>query len=331
MGNDGGSIPSRGELVKTKARPTKDSATAAANNDFAWTYCPISRKPLHVPLVSDALGTIYNKESILMALLDPEGAASLPSHIRSLKDTVVLDLGVAHRGSEKNPSANQDEGLGNYTCPITRRDMNGLTKFVYLVPCGHVMAAEALRHSGSAAPAPISATETHDKTTSTTTEPRKQEECLMCSVTYDPSHDVIPLNPSGAALETLRARLKWLEETGTTHSGTPLKSKTKKKKRRTINGHQLESATLDGPIERASPPRGTDTPHKKAKKSSTSATTITTTTTTSTTTDPSSRAAGSGGGDGKRSKVLESLFHSTTSDTTIQDGFLTRGISSRIG
>lgn len=245
MGNDGGSIPSRGELVKTKSAPKKVQETATANNDFAWKYCALSRAVLMQPLASDAFGRLYNKESIIRYVLDNSayGDASKDlSHITSMKDVVELKVATSE---------------GKNICEVTRRDMNGLTKFVYVSQCGHTFAAEALKNIDSS-------------------------ECLICSkpCTVD---DIIPLNPNEKDLLKLQERLVKLEESGLTHSGVAMKKKKKRKAPKPIEPEIV----------------------KMNKTSSTS-------------TAPA------------QSAVLQSLFHKNDGKI-VNDGFMTRGTSSRVG
>ena len=191
-GNDGGSIPSRSELVKTKSAPKKVHETATANNEHAWKYCALSRAPLSQPLVSDGFGNLYNKDSIIQYILD-EGAfgdvQDSMSHINSMKDVVDLLVGVSD---------------GKYICEVTRRDMNGQTKFVYSSVCGHAVSAEALKNVRS-------------------------NECLICSKACS-SEDMIPLNPPAEEIAKLKVRMQALNDNGLTHSGAPQKKKKSKRK-----------------------------------------------------------------------------------------------------
>ena len=73
MGNDGGSIPKRRELVKEAARlPTTSELKATAHESLthAWSTCPISSDPLDPHnTVSDARGRLYNYETVLHCLI----------------------------------------------------------------------------------------------------------------------------------------------------------------------------------------------------------------------------------------------------------------------
>ncbi|KAJ2975458.1 hypothetical protein NUW58_g8350 [Xylaria curta] len=85
MGNDGGSIPKRRELVKEAARlPTASElkATALESQAHAWSTCPISAA------VSDARRDASSEEQQQQP--SQEAAEFARSGIRSLKDVVKL-------------------------------------------------------------------------------------------------------------------------------------------------------------------------------------------------------------------------------------------------
>ena len=95
MGADGGSIPRRDELVKTRRAGTSDEAREQdeAKARARWTRCALTLEPLRAPVAVDrALGLMFNKDALIRALL----AHDLPphlQHIRSLKrDTVDARL-----------------------------------------------------------------------------------------------------------------------------------------------------------------------------------------------------------------------------------------------
>ena len=86
MGCDGGSIPRRDELVKTKQKQEKPEVAEQLKNVFST--CFLSKQPLEVPIVSCLLGKLYNKSSILNYLIDKSSygdADVLVSHIANLK------------------------------------------------------------------------------------------------------------------------------------------------------------------------------------------------------------------------------------------------------
>ncbi|GJN90050.1 hypothetical protein Rhopal_003048-T1 [Rhodotorula paludigena] len=198
MGNDGGSIPKRGELVRTKQKRTREDDADRVRQ--LWAFCalskvclplplrslclaakltttlyvrPHSQQPLREPIVSCPLGRLYNKEALIAHLLNPPTAADphspfgsdgqlVAGHIRSLKDVVTLRLtpnpalspsaSASSSSAEPAPAAAHGAGMGadrappaQFVCPISLREMNGATKFVYRRPCGCVVSDAALR------------------------------------------------------------------------------------------------------------------------------------------------------------------------------------------
>src|SRR5690242_966373 len=96
MGGDGGSIPTRADLVKTKEKEKK--ADPHEQQRIKWLYCTMSNEPLAEPVVADEFGNLYNKEHVLKFLVDkkntPEKRYDLATyaHLRSLKDVLPLNL-----------------------------------------------------------------------------------------------------------------------------------------------------------------------------------------------------------------------------------------------
>ncbi|KAI9620200.1 hypothetical protein H4Q26_013768 [Puccinia striiformis f. sp. tritici PST-130] len=68
MGNDGGSIPKRDDLVRTRAG--KSRVDEQAKQVTKWADCSLSKQKLEDPIVCDRLGKLYNKSSILEFLID---------------------------------------------------------------------------------------------------------------------------------------------------------------------------------------------------------------------------------------------------------------------
>ncbi|RKP09963.1 Rtf2 RING-finger-domain-containing protein, partial [Thamnocephalis sphaerospora] len=165
MGNDGGSIPKRHELVKEKKKdPKADERQQAIAR---WFYCALSKNPLRVPVVADLLGTLYNREAILELLLDRSSygdADVICAHVRSLKDVVTLKLAPnpalessnADNSSETKIANGRSKGVtvmgaddstpqAAFVCPITQREMNGRYRFVFSRRCGCVVSEQAVK------------------------------------------------------------------------------------------------------------------------------------------------------------------------------------------
>lgn len=116
-------------------------------------------------------------------------------------------------------SEDSDEFVAPFLCPFTQELSNGVTRFVVIRPCGHVMSQSALKELSSIATMPHQAT-TKDHSASigpssvapnfsslTATEATSTEAaslsstCLSCSTSYKPE-DVIDL-PSASSSTSL--------------------------------------------------------------------------------------------------------------------------------
>ncbi|KAL2265937.1 hypothetical protein VTJ83DRAFT_5289 [Remersonia thermophila] len=243
MGNDGGSIPTRRELVKEAARtPTVSElkATAFENLSHAWSHDPLSLDPLDMDnVVSDWRGRLYNYESVLKGLMpsgggggdddddnNKDGDATAPAlvngespeltfastGIRSLRDVVKLRF---HRYKRPGP---KDKGeKETWACPVSLKELGPATKAVYLVPCGHVFAEAAIKQI-------------------------QEDVCPECSEKFE-RRDMIPILPTNKAeLDALATRIGDLRAKGLTHCLKKDKSNGKKDKKK----RKAEEAERDG-------------------------------------------------------------------------------------
>lgn len=164
MGNDGGSIPKRNELVKEAAKALTAAQIKEAQTEqqeYGWTTDPLTRKPLARPVVSDGAGVLYNKESIIEYLLKEEGGekaemrkvggvkgtaeggfselGTFGDRVKGLKDVVEVNFEISTAESEV-------DGRGErWVCPITGNALGPGTKAVYIVPCGHAFAGSVVK------------------------------------------------------------------------------------------------------------------------------------------------------------------------------------------
>lgn len=83
MGNDGGSIPRRREVVRQKQKEERKENYELAKNKAR--LCTLSKEPLKPPIVGCRLGNLYNKEEIIRRLIEKAMPTSL-RHIKKLKD-----------------------------------------------------------------------------------------------------------------------------------------------------------------------------------------------------------------------------------------------------
>jgi hypothetical protein len=210
MGNDGGSIPTRRELVKEAARdPTSTEIKQSQHErqEYAWSTDPVTRKPLSPPIVSDSNGKLYNKESIIEYLLPSDDATATKAHansifqgaVKSLKDVVEIKFDIDTNAAKdtKNP----------WKCPVTGERLGPGEKAVYLVPCGHAFSATAIKEVSG-------------------------ERCVTCDQEYA-SNDIIPILPTTPEdFARLSLRLKTLKEKGLAHSLKKAAKESKKRKKR---------------------------------------------------------------------------------------------------
>lgn len=121
-----------------------------------WTTCPLSHEALKRPIVSDCVGNLYNKDAVLRFLLpgdDVEGISSkadcesiLCGRVKGLRDVVELKVEVdSERDSQTQGGGGGVDKRESWVCPVTARVLGPGVKSVYLVPCGHVFAEEAVR------------------------------------------------------------------------------------------------------------------------------------------------------------------------------------------
>lgn len=219
MGNDGGSIPKRRELVKEAARaPTvaELKATALESLSHAWTHDPLSSDALDMEnTASDWRGRLYNYESVLKGLIpsgdeDAEDAADAANGhdmtfaqtgIKSLRDIVRL------RFKRYKPAGAKEREV--WACPVSLKELGPATKAVYIVPCGHVFAEVAIR-------------EIMDQ----------EHNCPECSEAFE-EQDIIPILPvEQTDVQKLVKRMEDLRSKGLTHSKKQDKSAKKNKKRK---------------------------------------------------------------------------------------------------
>ncbi|KAF4591347.1 DUF602 domain-containing protein [Ophiocordyceps camponoti-floridani] len=198
MGNDGGSIPKRRELVKNASRaPTVSElkATALESLTHAWSHCALSDEPLDLEsVVSDWRGRLYNYEALLNGLIpsdEPAHVTPASLGVASLRDVVKLKF-----------SKSGDK----WACPISMKEMGPATKAVYLVPCGHVFAEVAIA-------------EIHEET------------CPECEAPFDRQNVIAILPSTEKDTQRLEKRSEDLKAKGLSH-GLKKERPEKKKKRK---------------------------------------------------------------------------------------------------
>jgi len=147
MGCDGGTIPTRDELVRTKKKAEK--VDRDVKDAAKWKYCAISQEALREPIVSCPLGRLYNKETVIQAMINKTiGEIETAKHIRSLKDLKDLiftknsafDLKFVDKGDTF-----KDYNIAQFICPVVGLEMNGKYRFCFIWTCGCVVSERALK------------------------------------------------------------------------------------------------------------------------------------------------------------------------------------------
>jgi hypothetical protein len=162
MGNDGGSIPKRRELVKSApTAPTASQLKASLQErlSYAWSTCPLSRTPLRPPIVSDSGGNLYNKDAVLQFLLSSEDGEAedaerrdreevLGGRVKGLKDVVEVRFEERQEGEGGAANENGNGGEdGRWVCSVTGKVLGASVRGVYLVPCGHAFSEEGIKET----------------------------------------------------------------------------------------------------------------------------------------------------------------------------------------
>ncbi|PIL30790.1 hypothetical protein GSI_06958 [Ganoderma sinense ZZ0214-1] len=231
MGNDGGSIPDRRDLVRSKKKA--EQADKANQIRAMWFFCALSKRPLQEPIVSCPLGKLYNRDAILEFLLDrasfgAEGEV-VCGHIRSIKDVKTLKLTP---NASKTPSSASSSDTAperaSFVCPLNFKEMNGSQPFVYLKSCGCVFShagLKAVTKSTSTTP-PKSPADVPPASESGNQDADKPwlDLCPQCGAKYDRIADILQLNPSPEVEQEMRATMEVLR------SLEPAKGKGKKRK-----------------------------------------------------------------------------------------------------
>lgn len=132
MGNDGGSIPRRREVVKQKRREERKENYEIAKAKAR--LCSLGKEPLRAPIAMCRLGLLYNKEEVIKQLIEKTLPKSF-RHIRKLRD--VREVQAEFKAGE--------EGSQIIICPVSKRELNGFHPFIGIWGCGCVLSEEAAR------------------------------------------------------------------------------------------------------------------------------------------------------------------------------------------
>ncbi|KAL8152470.1 hypothetical protein V2J09_010230 [Rumex salicifolius] len=183
-GGDGGATgaESRDCYLNMYAVKKPDKADPSEQRLSKFTNCALSFEPLKPPCVIDRLGNVFNKETLVKALLDK----NLPKefgHIKGLKDMIPVHFSLIP-GLESSHDAAIGGCEARFQCPISGLELNGNYKFFALRSCGHVFSAKAMKEVKSSA-------------------------CLVCHKEFDEKlGDKIPINGTEEEVALLRERMQ---------------------------------------------------------------------------------------------------------------------------
>uniref|UniRef100_A0AC35TQP6 Replication termination factor 2 n=1 Tax=Rhabditophanes sp. KR3021 TaxID=114890 RepID=A0AC35TQP6_9BILA len=182
MGADGGTIPKRCELVKTKKRDEKiDKNVVLA---LKWKICQLTQEKLRKPVAIDKLGRLYNKEALFDAMLSKSLAKSEETkHIKKMKDIKEANLTDNNTYVDKMDKGGSsiDHNETQFMCPVTSLPMNGFYKFFINWKCGCVFSEKAVKEVQSDA-------------------------CHVCGGEYHVD-DLIVINPDDATLAGYKQKI----------------------------------------------------------------------------------------------------------------------------
>ena len=122
-GGDGGTTGAENRTVFMEMYRSKKAGDLdpAEERRARYERCALSGAPLEDPIVLDALGTPYNKEAVLRALMEQlNGGPKLPAYI-SLKSLIPITLA---RADPADPAA-------GFRCPITDAPFSDKNKYFH--------------------------------------------------------------------------------------------------------------------------------------------------------------------------------------------------------
>lgn len=262
MGNDGGrfdhralfsyltltphhSIPTRRELVKEAARNPSTTQLKETRNEqqqYHWTTCPLSHKPLCAPIVSDSAGQLYSKAAVLETLLeagmesiegDERGAEDgFRARVKGLRDIVEVRFQVEDQ-TESKPSGGS--GALKWVCPITKKRLGPGVKAVYLVPCGHAFLESVVKEMPEENCLQVLVEQSASKMIA---------KFMQCNEAYTPEN-IIPILPfSSTENERLAVRAQNLKKQGLTHSLKKASGSGKKRKKNAASAEPVISGGM---------------------------------------------------------------------------------------
>jgi hypothetical protein len=174
MGNDGGSIPGRQDLVKEKLKEKKLENLELVKQAQS-KFCALTKENLQKPVCGDKLGLLYNKEALIRALIEKR----LPkffSHISSLKDIKELNINLIEEEEDS-------EMFSKVICPISLEAFSGLNIFYIIWKCGCVLSKKGID------------------------ELQMKDKCINCGKEVNMKEDLVSLNYTSQERDLIRSQL----------------------------------------------------------------------------------------------------------------------------
>ena len=165
MGGDGGSTTNDRRFVAgtTNAKEVdgkKESSSLAQRQRERSSECTLSGSTLCEGIMACELGNLYDKESIIQALLSKTLPEAL-SHIRKLKDLrdvkftssqeVCTSLSKTSSIGAISGDIGSTSGIqqrAQFVCPVTQQEFSGLSRFVLIWCTGWVLSEKAIKSLG---------------------------------------------------------------------------------------------------------------------------------------------------------------------------------------
>lgn len=179
MGNDGGVLAMQRKFMRGLGNKMGEKPSEEVSKRFRALIrsrvCAVSSERLRDPVVACELGHLYNKEAVLLALLEHTLNPAF-AHIRGMKDLIACrftinpnwtDETAAQASAQEAWAANEAKGEGTnagtmvgsfaeegavskYICPVARVEMNAKQPFVVIRSTGWVLSERALKEVGAA-------------------------------------------------------------------------------------------------------------------------------------------------------------------------------------
>mmetsp|Transcript_43847 Transcript_43847/g.139734 ORF Transcript_43847/g.139734 Transcript_43847/m.139734 type:complete len:386 (-) Transcript_43847:97-1254(-) len=155
-GGDGGvtGAENRDAYLEMYMEKKADKVNPLEERAARFVQCTLSGDVLVEPVVVDEMGNLFNKESVIHALVHKNMPRRL-GYIKSLKDVINLKL-TPNESDHKAPAVNihvkgntGPPSEAQWRCPISGQEFNGRFKFVVFRPTGEVFSEKAVKEMGT--------------------------------------------------------------------------------------------------------------------------------------------------------------------------------------